>query len=83
VAHYLAQHGESRAAKAVLISALPPLMVKTASNPGGLPKAAHRTANNTAFASLRRRPRAATLNENLPITSTSTRKVRPYGLVPK
>src|SRR4051795_9602432 len=39
VAHYLARHGESRAAKAVLIAAVPPLMVKTASNPGGLPKA--------------------------------------------
>jgi non-heme chloroperoxidase len=38
VAHYLAQHGESRAAKAVLISSVPPLMVKTDSNPGGLPK---------------------------------------------
>ena len=38
VAHYLARHGESRVAKAVLISAVPPLMVKTASNPGGLPK---------------------------------------------
>ncbi|MBN9006946.1 MAG: alpha/beta hydrolase [Rhizobiales bacterium] len=38
VAHYLARHGESRAAKAVLISAVPPLMVKTESNPGGLPK---------------------------------------------
>jgi non-heme chloroperoxidase len=38
VAHYLARHGESRAAKAVLISAVPPLMVKTAANPGGLPK---------------------------------------------
>jgi non-heme chloroperoxidase len=38
VAHYLARHGESRAAKAVLISAVPPLMLKTAANPGGLPK---------------------------------------------
>ena len=38
VARYLARHGESRAAKAVLISAVPPLMVKTATNPGGLPK---------------------------------------------
>jgi non-heme chloroperoxidase len=38
VAHYLARHGESRAAKAALISAVPPLMVKTAANPGGLPK---------------------------------------------
>jgi non-heme chloroperoxidase len=30
VAHYLGRHGESRVAKAVLISAVPPLMVKTA-----------------------------------------------------
>lgn len=38
VVHYLARHGESRAAKAVLIAAVPPIMVKTATNPGGLPK---------------------------------------------
>ena len=38
VVHYLARHGESRVAKAVIISAVPPLMVKTTANPGGLPK---------------------------------------------
>jgi non-heme chloroperoxidase len=38
VAHYLGRHGESRVAKAVLISAVPPIMVRTESNPGGLPK---------------------------------------------
>ena len=38
VVHYLARHGESRASKAVLISAVPPIMIKTPSNPGGLPK---------------------------------------------
>jgi len=38
VVRYLARHGEKRAAKAVLIAAVPPLMVKSASNPGGLPK---------------------------------------------
>src|SRR5689334_14787703 len=38
VVRYLARHGESRVAKAVLISAVPPLMVKTTGNPGGLPK---------------------------------------------
>ena len=38
VTHYIARHGESRVARAVLISAVPPLMVKTAANPGGLPK---------------------------------------------
>jgi non-heme chloroperoxidase len=38
VVHYLARHGESRAVKAALISAVPPLMVNTAANPLGLPK---------------------------------------------
>ena len=38
VAHFLARHGEGRAAKAALISAVPPLMVKTGANPEGLPK---------------------------------------------
>ncbi len=38
VVHYLARHGQSRVAKAVLISAVPPLMVQTGANPGGLPK---------------------------------------------
>ena len=38
VVHYLARHGESRVAKAAIISAVPPLMVKTPANPGGLPK---------------------------------------------
>jgi non-heme chloroperoxidase len=38
VVHYIARHGESRVAKAALISAVPPLMLKTAANPGGLPK---------------------------------------------
>ena len=38
VVHYLARHGESRAVKAALISAVPPLMVKTDANPEGLPK---------------------------------------------
>ncbi|NLE78248.1 MAG: alpha/beta hydrolase [Rhodococcus sp.] len=38
VARYLGRHGESRVAKAVLISSVPPLMVQTEANPGGLPK---------------------------------------------
>jgi non-heme chloroperoxidase len=38
VTRYLARHGESRVSKAALISAVPPLMVKTAANPLGLPK---------------------------------------------
>jgi non-heme chloroperoxidase len=38
VVHYLARHGESRVAKAAIISAVPPLMVRTTANPGGLPK---------------------------------------------
>jgi non-heme chloroperoxidase len=35
--HYAARHGTGRVAKLVLIGAVPPIMVKTASNPGGLP----------------------------------------------
>ena len=38
VAHYIGRHGESRVARAVLISSVPPLMLKTDANPGGLPK---------------------------------------------
>jgi non-heme chloroperoxidase len=37
VTRYLGKYGSSRVAKAVLISAIPPLMLKTKSNPGGLP----------------------------------------------
>jgi non-heme chloroperoxidase len=37
VARYIGRHGTSRVAKAVLIAAVPPLMLKTAANPGGLP----------------------------------------------
>ena len=53
VTRYIARHGQSRVAKAVLISSVPPLMVKTASNPGGLPKEVFdglqaQTANNRA-----------------------------------
>jgi non-heme chloroperoxidase len=38
VTHYLARHGESSVAKAALLCAVPPLMVKTPNNPNGLPK---------------------------------------------
>jgi non-heme chloroperoxidase len=38
VVRYIARHGESRVAKAILISAVPPLMVQTDVNSGGLPK---------------------------------------------
>jgi len=37
VVRYLGRHGSERVAKAVLIGAIPPLMLKTAANPGGLP----------------------------------------------
>src|SRR5436190_18555982 len=55
VVHYIARHDESRVAKAAILSAVPPLMVKTERNPGGLPKAvfddlqAQLTANRTKF----------------------------------
>lgn len=37
VARYVARHGKGRVAKAVLVSAVPPIMVKSEKNPGGLP----------------------------------------------
>jgi non-heme chloroperoxidase len=55
VTRYIGRHGESRVAKAVLISSVPPLMVKTPANPGGLPKEvfdglqAQLAANRTQF----------------------------------
>ena len=38
VARFIGRHGTKRVAKAVLMGAVPPLMLKTAANPGGLPK---------------------------------------------
>src|SRR5205807_2382824 len=40
VARYIGRHGTRRVAKAVLISAITPLMLKTPANPGGLPREA-------------------------------------------
>ncbi|RXZ38490.1 alpha/beta hydrolase [Oxalobacteraceae bacterium CAVE-383] len=37
VAHYIGRHGSKRVSKVVLIGAVPPIMLKTAANPGGLP----------------------------------------------
>lgn len=37
VVRYISRHGSKRVAKAILIGAVPPMMLKTASNPGGLP----------------------------------------------
>jgi non-heme chloroperoxidase len=37
VTHYVARHGKGRVAKAVIMSAVPPVMVKSEKNPGGTP----------------------------------------------
>src|SRR3712207_1763078 len=37
VARFIGRHGTGRVAKAVLVGAVPPIMLKTAANPGGLP----------------------------------------------
>ena len=68
VAHYLARHGESRAAKAVLISSVPPLMVQTDANPGGLPKASSTTSSTRP----RRTARSSTANWRLVRSTAST-----------
>ena len=54
VARYIGRHGTKRVAKAVLIGAVPPLMLKTAANPGGLPMEAF----DGIRAGVRRRPLA-------------------------
>ncbi len=53
VTRYVARHGKDRVAMAVIISAVPPVMLKSDKNPGGIPMAAfdeirHETANNRA-----------------------------------
>jgi non-heme chloroperoxidase len=40
IVRYMSRHGTKRVAKAVLIAAIPPLMLKTENNPGGLPRSA-------------------------------------------
>ncbi|MDC4654634.1 alpha/beta hydrolase [Acinetobacter baumannii] len=49
VAHYVARYPNDPVAKAVLISAVPPLMVKTESNPDGLPKEVFDDLQNQLF----------------------------------
>lgn len=49
VAHYIARHGEENVAKAVLVSAVPPIMVKTPDNPDGLPKEVFDDLQNQLF----------------------------------
>ncbi len=50
VARYIARHGTSRVAKAVLVSAVPPLMLKTAANPKGTPLAVFDDIRKHVFA---------------------------------
>ncbi|WP_287911094.1 alpha/beta hydrolase [Acinetobacter sp.] len=49
VAHYIARHGEKNVAKAVLVSAVPPLMLKTENNPNGLAKEVFDDLQNQLF----------------------------------
>ena len=51
VAHYIGTYGEERVARAVLISAVPPIMVQTPANPGGLPKSVFDDLQAQLFAS--------------------------------
>ncbi|HEY5026953.1 MAG TPA: alpha/beta hydrolase [Candidatus Angelobacter sp.] len=50
VARYIGRHGTKRVAKAVLISAVPPLMLKTPANPAGLPIDAFNQIRAAVFA---------------------------------
>ncbi len=63
VARYIGRHGTKRVAKAVLMGAVPPIMLKTAANPGGLPievfdgfRAAYLADRSQFFLERRQRP---------------------------
>jgi non-heme chloroperoxidase len=58
VAHYIAAYSEDRVARAVLISAVPPLMVQTESNPAACPRACSTTCMRNS------RPAALTSTEH-------------------
>jgi len=79
VAHYLGRHGESRVAKAALVSAVPPLMVKTAAIPGGLPKEVFRRSSRpiarNSIANFRRGPSMATTGRAQKPRRRSSRRV--------
>lgn len=49
VAHYIARHGEENVSKAVLVSAVPPIMLKTENNPDGLAKEVFDDLQNQLF----------------------------------
>jgi len=50
VARYIGRHGTKRVAKAVLIGAIPPLMLQTPTNPGGLPRKVFDDLRNSVVA---------------------------------
>jgi pimeloyl-ACP methyl ester carboxylesterase len=86
VVRYLVRHGESRAAKAVLIAAVPPLMVKTAANPGGLPKEVFdgfqaQVASNRAqfYYDVPAGPRRNSSNKSRCLRKTRSSGMRPSG----
>jgi len=82
VVHYLARHGESRVGKAVLISAVPPLMVRTEANPLGQPKEAfddlqaQLAANRSVFYGRCRRDRST---DSIDPASNRQRRSSPTG----
>ena len=69
VARYIGRHGTRRVKKAVLISAVPPLMLKTADNPGGRSRCSTASAKvrwTTARSSTRTSPRARSTASTAP-----------------
>ena len=73
---YVARHGQGRVAKLVLIGAVPPIMVKTPANPGGLPLEVF----DGLRAAARRQPRAVLrrLRQRARFTATTGRARRSH-----
>ena len=67
VARYIGRHGTARVAKAVLVGAIPPLMLKTEANPGGLPIEVF-----DGIRAERRSPTARSSSRTSPCRSTAT-----------
>ena len=94
VARYIGRHGTKRVAKAVLIAAVPPLMLKTAANPEGLPmevfdgiraalaKDRSQFYKDFAIAVLRRQPARARRSRRARSTSSGCGACRPASRTP-
>jgi pimeloyl-ACP methyl ester carboxylesterase len=80
VVRYIGRHGTKRVAKAVLIGAIPPLMVKTSANPGGLPVSVFDGIRAAVLADRSKFFKELTLPKLIPNAKLMVYKGAPHGL---